>query len=133
MSGVPQCAKDMSGSKHRQMLSQEVLSVLDSLSSDRCSQTDERQALVLAFEAMHGELSVNNNCSVQAYTMTQNDVCVNMLLMPSLIDKGPRQAHESRKHYFKNTYSYIIHYTTSMLYNQGSIVESNWLATMLPW
>ena len=91
MYGVPQCAKDMSGSKHRQMLSPEVLSVLDSLSSDQYSQTDERQALVLAFEAMCGELIVNNNYSVQAYTMTQNDVCVNMLLMPSLIDIGPMQ------------------------------------------
>ena len=51
----------MSGSKHRKMLSQEVLSVLDSLSPDKASQTDERQAMLLGFEAMCGKLFITNH------------------------------------------------------------------------
>ena len=51
----------MSGSKHRQMLSPVVLSVLDSLSPDKAPQTDERQAMLLGFEAMCGELFISNH------------------------------------------------------------------------
>ena len=54
------------------MLSHEVLSVLDSLSPDKASQTDERQAMLLGFEAMRGELFIIYHRILENFTQRVN-------------------------------------------------------------